>query len=316
MQRPADAAAGAGAGPVELTIDGVAVTVPAGSTILEACRAEGIDTPTLCYLENLTPVNVCRVCVVEVTGSRVLVPACSRKVEAGMDVQTDSERVRHSRRMVLEFLGSSVDLSTAPSTRRPTSSATAPTRTRYGEAAAPAAAGERDAHEAGPPPRAVRRRGPDRPPAGQGRQRPLRPRLLEVHPLLQVRRGLRRGRPEHVRDRGRRARLRRPDLDRERRPAARIGVRLLRQLHRRLPDRRADVQVRVRHAGRRHVGRERPDGDRDDLPVLRRRLRAGAPRPGQPIVKVTSPMDSSVTDGHLCIKGRFGFQFVQNRPTR
>src|SRR5439155_12891576 len=100
--------------PVELTIDGVEVSVPAGSTILEACRAEGIDTPTLCYLENLTPVNVCRVCVVEVTGSRVRVPACSRKVEAGMDVRTDSERVRLSRKMVLEFLGSSVDLSTAP----------------------------------------------------------------------------------------------------------------------------------------------------------------------------------------------------------
>ena len=69
--------------PVELTIDGEAVAVPAGSTILEACRAQGIDTPTLCYLENLTPVNVCRVCVVEVTGSRVLVPACSRSRGTG-----------------------------------------------------------------------------------------------------------------------------------------------------------------------------------------------------------------------------------------
>jgi predicted molibdopterin-dependent oxidoreductase YjgC len=98
---------------VEVVIDGAAVTVPAGSTILEAARSVGIDTPTLCYLESLTPVNVCRVCVVEVTGSRVLVPACSRKVEPGMEVQTDSERVRHSRRMVLELLGSSVDLSLA-----------------------------------------------------------------------------------------------------------------------------------------------------------------------------------------------------------
>ena len=99
--------------PVELSIDGAAVTVPIGSTILDACRQQGIDTPTLCYAENLTPVNVCRVCVVEVTGSRVLVPACSRKVEAGMEVQTDSDRVRLSRKMVLEFLGSSVDLSLA-----------------------------------------------------------------------------------------------------------------------------------------------------------------------------------------------------------
>ena len=53
-------------------------------------------------------------CVVEVEGARVLVPACSRKVEPGMVVQTDSERVRHSRKLVLELLGSSVDLSTTP----------------------------------------------------------------------------------------------------------------------------------------------------------------------------------------------------------
>ena len=79
--------------------------------ILAACRAQKIDTPTLCYLENLTPVNVCRVCVVEVEGSRVLVPACSRPVEPKMVVRTDSERVRLSRRLVLELLASSVDLS-------------------------------------------------------------------------------------------------------------------------------------------------------------------------------------------------------------
>ena len=74
----------------------------------------GIDTPTLCYLESLTPVNVCRVCVVELEGSRTLVPACSRKVAPGMAIQTDSERVRLSRRIVLEFLASSVDVSNAP----------------------------------------------------------------------------------------------------------------------------------------------------------------------------------------------------------
>ena len=107
------------------------------------------------------------------------------------------------------------------------------------------------------PPRATRR-SRDRRAADEGRQRPLRPRLLEVHPLLQVRRGLRRGRPEHVRDRRRRARLRCPDLHRAGRAAARVGVRLLRQLHRRLPDRRADGQARVRHARGRHVGRVAP----------------------------------------------------------
>ncbi|MGH2529734.1 MAG: 2Fe-2S iron-sulfur cluster-binding protein [Actinomycetota bacterium] len=97
-----------------MEIDGKTVRVPEGSTILEACRSEGIDTPTLCYLESLTPVNVCRVCVVEVEGARVLAPACSRAVEAGMKVRTDSDRVRHSRRLVLEFLSSSVDLSLVP----------------------------------------------------------------------------------------------------------------------------------------------------------------------------------------------------------
>jgi predicted molibdopterin-dependent oxidoreductase YjgC len=99
---------------VDIQIDGQSVTVPESSTILEACRSIEIDTPTLCYLENLTPINVCRICVVELTGARTLVPACSRKVEAGMDIKTNSERVQLSRKMVLEFLGSSVDLSTAP----------------------------------------------------------------------------------------------------------------------------------------------------------------------------------------------------------
>src|ERR1700722_7508362 len=96
---------------VDVEIDGKAMRVPEGATLLEACRAEGIDTPTLCYLENLTPVNVCRVCVVEVEGSRTLVPACSRKAEPGMKVHTDSARVQTSRKMVLEFLASSADMS-------------------------------------------------------------------------------------------------------------------------------------------------------------------------------------------------------------
>jgi predicted molibdopterin-dependent oxidoreductase YjgC len=99
---------------VDLTIDGRKISVPQGTTLLEATRQLGIDTPTLCFLETLTPVNVCRICVVEVEGSRTLVPACSRKVEPGMVVRTDTERVRLSRRLVLEFLGSSIDISTAP----------------------------------------------------------------------------------------------------------------------------------------------------------------------------------------------------------
>ncbi|MBV8424487.1 MAG: (2Fe-2S)-binding protein [Candidatus Eremiobacteraeota bacterium] len=103
---------------IELQVDGKPVQVAEGMTLLDACRQAAIDTPTLCYLENLTPVNACRVCVVELEGSRTLVPSCARKAEAGMVVRTDSERVRHSRKMVLEFLGSSVDLSTAPDAQR------------------------------------------------------------------------------------------------------------------------------------------------------------------------------------------------------
>jgi predicted molibdopterin-dependent oxidoreductase YjgC len=134
--------------PVEVIIDGQRVSAPGGSTILDACRTRGIDIPTLCFLPTLTPVNVCRVCVVEVTGSRVLVPACSRRIEAGMTILTESERVRVSRRMVLELLASSVDLSTAPGLDDMMTRYGAHPE-RYGRSAAPAAAGERDAREPG-----------------------------------------------------------------------------------------------------------------------------------------------------------------------
>jgi len=99
---------------VALTIDERPVEVPEGSTVLDACAKLGIDTPTLCYGETLTPANACRICVVEMEGARALVPACSRKVEPDMVIATDSARVRHSRKMVIEFLASSVDLSTTP----------------------------------------------------------------------------------------------------------------------------------------------------------------------------------------------------------
>ncbi len=98
---------------IEITVDGSPVSVAAGATILDALRGEGVETPTICYGANLTPVNACRVCVVEVGGSRTLVPSCSRVAEPGMVVHTDSDRVRHSRRMVLEFLGTANDLSEA-----------------------------------------------------------------------------------------------------------------------------------------------------------------------------------------------------------
>jgi predicted molibdopterin-dependent oxidoreductase YjgC len=100
--------------PPTLTIDGTAVSVPEGTTILSACAAIGVTIPTLCFLPTLKPVNVCRLCVVEIEGARVLAPSCSRAVEPGMNVLTRSPRVMLARRLVLELLASSVDLSTAP----------------------------------------------------------------------------------------------------------------------------------------------------------------------------------------------------------
>ena len=133
---------------VELTIDGRGVKVPEGTTILGACRELGLDIPTLCYLETLRPVNVCRVCMVEVEGARVLVPSCSRAVEPGMNVHTSSGRVRHTRKMVLEFLASSVDLSTTPGMEELLRQYGCEPE-RYGPPAPPAREGERDAAVAG-----------------------------------------------------------------------------------------------------------------------------------------------------------------------
>ena len=92
--------------------------------------------------------NACRVCMVEVEGSRVLVPSCARQVEDGMKIRTASDRVRHARKMVLEFLGSSVDLSTTPDVDGWMAEYGAEPE-RYGPAAPPAAAGARDHAHAG-----------------------------------------------------------------------------------------------------------------------------------------------------------------------
>lgn len=133
---------------VGVVIDGRPVEVPSSWTILQACRSIGINIPTLCYLENLTPVNVCRICVVEVAGARTLVPACSRFVEPGMEIRTDSPRVQLSRKMVIEFLGSSVDLSTAPQAQEYAERYGARPE-RYGPPTPPSPAGARDAREPG-----------------------------------------------------------------------------------------------------------------------------------------------------------------------
>ena len=138
---------------VELTIDGQPVSVPEGTTILGACATLGIEIPTLCYLETLRPVNVCRLCVVEVEGARVLAPGCSRAVEAGMVVHSKSDRVRHSRKVVLELLASSVDLSTTPGMTALLEEYDCKPE-RYGPPAPPAPTGQRDSaipgHHAAP----------------------------------------------------------------------------------------------------------------------------------------------------------------------
>ena len=132
-----------------VTIDGAQIEAAEGSTILEACRGAGIEVPTLCYLPTLTPVNACRVCVVELEGSRALVPACSRPVEAGMIIATDSERVCHSRKLVLELLASSVDLSLVGDELRGWMEEYQVDADRFGVGSAPSPAGERDHRHAG-----------------------------------------------------------------------------------------------------------------------------------------------------------------------
>jgi predicted molibdopterin-dependent oxidoreductase YjgC len=134
---------------IDLEIDGKPVRATEDATILDALRAEGIDTPTMCYADNLTPVNVCRVCVVEVEGARTLVPSCSRRVEPGLKVRTDSDRVRLSRKLVMELLGSSVDTSLANDDWHRWAGAYGAEPDRFGAPMEPLAAGERDVKEVG-----------------------------------------------------------------------------------------------------------------------------------------------------------------------
>lgn len=87
-----------------LTIDGRLVSARAGETILEAARDAGIAIPTLCYLDGLSPVGACRLCLVEVSGSSRLLPACLTPVQEGMDVQTATPRLQEYRRGIVELL--------------------------------------------------------------------------------------------------------------------------------------------------------------------------------------------------------------------
>jgi len=297
---------------LDLEVDGESIRVAEGATILDALRERGIDTPTLCYAENLTPVNACRVCVVELEGSRVLVPSCARKAEAGMKVTTDTDRVKHSRRMVLEFLGSSVDLGLASAAVQGWLEAYQADPTRYGPARAPAAAGERDArhvgHHSNPEPTAD-----------------------TVHQPVKVDNDL------YVRDYSRCILcykcVEACGVDAQNTFAIAVAgrgfdARISTEFDVTLPD-SACVYcgncIGVCPTGAlmfrsEHEMREAGTWDESRQAVTE----TICPYCGvgcdlevhvqdNEIVKVTSPSDHSVTNGHLCIKGRFGFQFVQNR---
>lgn len=99
---------------ISLTMNGRTVRAAAGTTILQTARAAGVEIPTLCYHPNLTANGICRLCVVEVVGARNLQPACVVPVAPGMVVNTETERVLTARRVILELLASTVDLSETP----------------------------------------------------------------------------------------------------------------------------------------------------------------------------------------------------------
>jgi len=99
---------------ITLTIDGLAVTVPEGTTLLKAAQQVGITIPTICFHDFCTANGLCRMCVVEVEGARTLVASCISKVTEGMKVKTETPRVMRARRTILEMLAETVDLSQAP----------------------------------------------------------------------------------------------------------------------------------------------------------------------------------------------------------
>ena len=298
---------------LDLEVDGETIRVAEGATILDALKAKDVDTPTLCYAENLTPVNACRVCVVELEGSRVLVPSCARKVEEGMKVKTDTERVRHSRRMVLEFLGSSVDLGLASSAVQRWMESYGADPSRYGPVGATAATGERDARHTGHH---------DEPDGAVAET---------VHQPVKVDNDL------YVRDYSRCILcykcVEACGVDAQNTFAIAIAgrgfdARVSTEFDVTLPD-SACVYcgncIGVCPTGAlmfRSEHEMRAEGTWDEseqtmtetiCPYCGVGCDLEVHVQDNTIVKVTSPWDHSVTSGHLCIKGRFGFQFVQNR---
>ena len=94
---------------VNVKVNGIAVSVPKGSTILEAARAAGVEIPTLCYLKDMNEIGACRICMVEATGARGLVTACVYPVAEGMEIQTNTARVQKARKTTLELILSTHD---------------------------------------------------------------------------------------------------------------------------------------------------------------------------------------------------------------
>ena len=89
---------------INLTIDGVKVSVPQGSTVLEAAKSAGIYIPTLCYLKDITEIGACRMCLVEIKGARALAASCVMPASEGMEVRTNTPKLREARKVNLELL--------------------------------------------------------------------------------------------------------------------------------------------------------------------------------------------------------------------
>jgi predicted molibdopterin-dependent oxidoreductase YjgC len=102
---------------VTLSIDGQEITVPEGTTILKAAEMLGIEVPVICYHDATTANGLCRMCVVDVNGGRLLQPACVAACQNGSKVETRNPRVERSRRTILEMLDSAVNLDEAPAIR-------------------------------------------------------------------------------------------------------------------------------------------------------------------------------------------------------
>ena len=297
---------------VEVKLNGEEVVAREGETILQVCQEQGIDIPTLCWERTLTPVNACRVCVCEVKGSRTLVPSCARKVEAGMEIETHSERVNHSRKMILEFLASSVDLSTTPRVAEWIEEYGADP-SRYGPPAPAASEGERDGLPTGH----------HHPPDGET--------AATVHQPVKIDNDL------YVRDYSKCILCYKcveacgPDWQNTFAIAVAgrgFDARISTEFDTPLPD-SACVYcgncIAVCPTGALMFKSEydrRESGTWDESAQRRTTTICTFCGVGcnvvlheqdGEIVKVTSPLDHEITRGNLCIKGRFGFQFVQNR---